>query len=250
MRNFGLTCLALVIILGFGFLIAEAKVTTFTIAGSTSVQPIIEMLAQEYMAQHSQIRINVQGGGSSAGVKAAATGTAEIGMASRQLHPEEKGLWEFTLAYDGIAVIVHPTNPITNLTTEQIHDIFSGAITDWSQVGGKPGPINVITREEGSGTRAAFEELVLKKKPIVAKAIVQGSTGAVKATIAHDPSSIGYISLAAADQTIKILKDDIKRPFLLLCTARPTGAVANFIEWLRTSEAMDIITAEGLVPVK
>ena len=250
MRNFGLACLVLVIILGLGFLIAEAKVTTFTIAGSTSVQPIIEILAQEYMALHPQTRINVQGGGSSAGVKAAATGTAAIGMASRQLHPEERKLWKFTLAYDSIAVIVHPTNPIANLTTEQIHDIFNGEITDWSQVGGKPGPINVITREEGSGTRSAFEELILKKKPIIANAIVQGSTGAVKATISRDPSSIGYISSAIADQTIKILKDNINRPFLLLCATKPSGAVADFISWLRTPEAIAILTAEGLVPVK
>lgn len=236
-----------------------------TAAGSTSVQPIMEMLAQEYMATHRGLRINVQGGGSSAGVKAAATGTAQIGMASRELKPSEKGLWEFVLAYDGIAVVTHPSNPVANLTLDQIKGIFTGQITNWAEVGGTDAPIHLVNREAGSGTRGAFEELVLDGELFAEDAIIQGSTGAVKTTVAMDPDAIGYISLAAQDKSVKAVTVDgvqatvanissktykIARPFNILCKEEPSGEVADFINWFRSTEAEEMLVEEGLVPVK
>ncbi len=243
----------------------KAQFIAFTAAGSTSVQPIVEMLAQEYMAAHRNIRINVQGGGSSSGVKAAQTGTAELGMASRELKESEKGLWEFILAYDGIAVVVHPTNTVSDLSLEQIEKIFSGEISNWSQVGGPDAAINVINREAGSGTRSAFEEIVLNGKNFVEDAIIQGSTGSVKTSVAMDPNAIGYVSLASLDDLVKTLLIDqvaatndnisnktypIARPFILMAKAKPTGAVAEFLAWLESDEATQILIEEGLVPVK
>lgn len=236
-----------------------------TIAGSTSVQPFSEILAEDFMKQHPEVRISVQGGGSTQGIEAAKSGVADIGASSRELKPEEKGLHEFVIAKDGIAVIVHPKNKVEDLSTQQIRDVFAGRITNWSQLGGDKAPITLITREAGSGTRDGFEHLVMNKEPVSDKAIVANSTGAVRTAVAQDVNAIGYISMASLDQTVKALKIEgvapsrgtisqgkypISRPFIYVTASEPQGLAKAFIDFVLSEEGQRILENEGLVKAK
>ena len=237
-----------------------------TVNGSTSVQPLADELAKAFKAKNPNATIDVQGGGSGVGIKSATDGVVDIGMSSRDLKTEEKSLKEFKIAVDGIAVLVNPTNGITNLTMEQIKKIYTGEITDWKDVGGKAGKITVVSREEGSGTRGAFIELTgvevkegdNKIDKTVASAITQGSTGAVMTTVAGDPNAIGYASFGSAkDKTdIKLISVDgkacteeniyageykISRPFLMLTNAEPTGLSKSFLDFILSPEGQEVV---------
>ncbi|WP_368293336.1 phosphate ABC transporter substrate-binding protein PstS family protein [Dehalobacter sp. TBBPA1] len=245
---------------------AQTESAEITIAGSTSVQPISEALTEAFMAKNPNIKVNVQGGGSGAGIKAAQEGTADIGSSSRELKPEETGLTETIICKDGVAIVVNSKNAVKDLSIEQIKKIYSGKITNWKEVGGANQTINVITREAGSGTRGAFEELVMgKDNPISDKAIVQNSTGAARTSVAGDVNAIAYISMASIDDTVKavtvegieanaenVLNDSykIQRPFLYLTKAAPAGAVKTYIDFVMSDEGQSIIQKEGLVLVK
>jgi len=177
-----------------------------TVTGSTSVTPFAEHLAELYQHAHAGVAINIQGLGSSAGIRAALDGVAEIGMSSRHLEPDEASqLDQIVIARDALAVIVNPDNPITGLSTAQIQGIFGGRIRSWDAVGGPALPITVVGREAGSGTFSAFEELVMKGKPTATLALRQGSNGAIRQIVAQDPNAIGYISLGIVDSTVKAL---------------------------------------------
>ena len=236
-----------------------------TIVGSTSVQPAAEALATEYMKKNPDVKITVQGGGSSVGIKSVQDGTADIGTTSKNLKDEEsKGLTQWELGKDGIAIVVNKENKVSGLTLEQIKGIFSGEITNWKEVGGSDGEINVIVREEGSGTRDAILEMVLGSKDakFVKEAIVQSSTEAVQQAVAQDPNAIGFISYAAVKDS-KALKVDnvsptvetildgtykIQRPFIFLVKGEPTGAVKAFIDWANGPEGQEILKSEKVVP--
>jgi len=235
----------------------------FIVAGSTSVQPYAEILAEEYMILHTGAEIDIQGGGSSAGITAAKSGIANIGMSSRHLNEEEKSLWSIEIAKDGLGVIVHPSNPIENLTLDQIRKIYSGEIKNWSEVGGNDAKIHIITREEGSGTRSAFAELVMEKTEITAKAIVQDSNGAVKQLIKDDENAIGYVSLGLVDKDVKALHLEgiaanqenilngsytLSRPFLFVALSEPTGETKQFIDFILSPEGQKMLNDEGLIP--
>ena len=138
-------------------------------AGSTSVEPFAELLAEEYMMHYPQIHIYVQGGGSTAGIEAVRTRAAQIGLSSRSLTSGEKDLYAVTIAKDAIAIIVHPKNPVQNLPLEKIIGVFSGKIRNWNELGGYHHPIILVTREEGSGTREAFQKLVMGKEEICSR---------------------------------------------------------------------------------
>ena len=227
------------------------------IAGSTSVQPLSEELAKAFMAKNPKVKINVAGGGSGAGIKAAAEGTADIGASSRELKAEEKKVKEFVIALDGVAVIVHKDNKVADLKIEDVKKIFSGEITDWSKVGGAKGAIHVISREEGSGTRGAFDELVLGKEgKLTEKAIVQNSTGAVRTAVATDKNAIGYISLGSLNDEIKALKINgveataanvknnsykISRPFIYMTPKEPAGIVKAYIDYVLSAEGQELV---------
>ncbi|MEN6390986.1 MAG: phosphate ABC transporter substrate-binding protein [Syntrophomonas sp.] len=239
---------------------------TITIAGSTSVQPFSEVLAEKFMEKNPKVKVNVQGGGSGQGITAATSGAAQIGSSSRDLTVQEKApLVETKIAMDGIAVVVNPANPVANLTADQIKNIFLGNIENWNELGGPDATITVVSREEGSGTRSAFEELLLDKQPAVKTAIVQASTGAVKTTIAGDKNAIGYDSLAAVDSTIKALKIDgvdasavnvkngsykASRPFIYLTKGQPEGVSKAFIDFVMSGEGQQIMSQQGAIPVK
>ena len=235
----------------------------FIVAGSTSVQPYAEILAEEYMILHPGTEIDIQGGGSSAGITAAKSGVANLGMSSRHLNDEEKSLWSVEIAKDGLGVIVHPSNPINNLTLDQIRKIYSGEIKSWSEVGGTNSKIHLITREEGSGTRSAFTELVMEKTEITLKAIVQDSNGAVKQLVKDDENAIGFISLGLVDNNVKALHlDDVvasqenilngsyklSRPFLFVSLSPPTGQAKEFLDFVLSPEGQKMLSDEGLIP--
>jgi len=235
----------------------------FIVAGSTSVQPYAEILAEEYMILQPGTEIDIQGGGSSAGITAAKSGVANLGMSSRHLNDEEKSLWSVEIAKDGLGVIVHPSNPINNLTLDQIRKIYSGEIKSWSEVGGTNSKIHLITREEGSGTRSAFTELVMEKTEITLKAIVQDSNGAVKQLVKDDENAIGFISLGLVDNNVKALHlDDVvasqenilngsyklSRPFLFVSLSPPTGQAKEFLDFVLSPEGQKMLSDEGLIP--
>jgi len=236
-----------------------------TLAGSTSVQPIAELLGEHYMATHRGSVINVQGGGSSAGIQAALSGAADIGMSSRNLKPEETGLQATVMARDAIVLVVNRDNPVRALTTEQVRGIFSGRTRAWAEVGGTGRRLTFITREEGSGTRGAFEDLVMKKEEISSDAIVEDSTGAARAIVESDPQAIAYISFGMVTPGIVPLTLDgvtpsaeavhsgryhLARPFLLLTRGAPSGPAAAFIEYVLSPEAQALVTQEGYVQAR
>ncbi len=233
------------------------------VAGSTSIQPFADRWAKVFMGKHPGLAVNVQGGGSSAGIQAAKSGAAAIGMSSRELKPDEKDLTEIVIARDGLAIIVHPGLPLRGLTLQEVKSIFAGEIRNWKGLTGQDKEIDVVTREEGSGTRGAFQELVMGKNTrITRSAIVEDSNGTVREIVASDPFSIGYISLGLVSDRVKALDlDGIKaseeniltkqyrlvRPFLFLTKGPASGPVKDFIDFVLSPEGQGLIKKEGLI---
>ena len=177
------------------------------IAGSTSVQPLSEAMSEVYMEENPDVTVEVQGGGSGQGIKSIEDGIADIGSLSREVGEDEKGSIseEYVIAKDGVAVIVNADVNVDDLSLEQIKGIYTGEITNWSEVGGDDAEITVVSREEGSGTRGAFTEItgvtVDDVDNTTKDALVQPSTGAVKETVSTTPNSIGYVSLGSLDDS-------------------------------------------------
>jgi len=236
---------------------AGAVAGTIEVGGSTSVVPAMELLMAAYTSSNPNARINIHSTGSSDGIRNAGT-LYQLGMTSRELTPAElgMGLNQRLFAVDGVAVIVHQSSPVTNLTVAQIYGIYTGAITDWSQVSGaKSGPIAVVTREEGSGTRTAFEEIVGFPGRLRAGAVEGPSTGAVRSNVAGNPNAIGYISIGSIDGTVRAINVNgvaptaanmaagtygIARPFILLYRDLD-AASRSFLNWIMGSEGQAIV---------
>lgn len=226
------------------------NVTTITMAGSTTVQPLAQALADDFTSNRTDVEITVAGGGSSVGVSSAAAGTVDIGMASRELKQSEKtlGLVEHVIGRDAIVIVCSASfaGNVTGLTTNQTRDIFSGNITNWAEVGGGNVAIQVYAREEGSGTRAAFEEIVMKGANITGDALLFPSNGALRTAVAGDPTGVGFLSMGYLDSSISAFDIDgveatlanakngtypVIRPLLFLTLGAPTGKVAEFINF-------------------
>jgi len=233
-----------------------------SVVGSTSVEPFAEALAEEYMIHHQQEKIFVQGGGSSAGIQAVRTGAAEVGMSSRNLLDSEKDLVAVPIIYDAIAVIVHPDNPLKGLTLEQVRKIFSAELTRWNELGGRKHPITLVTREEGSGTREAFQKMIMGSTEISLSALVQDSNGAIRQVVADDRNAIGYISLGLVNERVRALAIDeieasveniqqrrykIVRPFLFVFKSSPQGLARNFLDYILSPAGQKLLVQEGLV---
>jgi len=242
--------------------------TKLQLAGSTSVQPHAEALAKAFQANNSGVQVYVQGGGSSAGVTAVGTGTAAIGMSSANLSQSQlsqyPNLKPVPIAVDGIAVIVNPQNTVNNLTLNQTRDIFTGNITNWNQVGGSNAKINVVNREEGSGTRDGIQKIVLKGGNFGSGGITQSSTGAVRSYVAGYPNAIGYISFAEVDNSVKALSIDgvaptydtiangtypIQRDLLFVTNGDPSGNTKAFIEFTLSPAGQAILKADNEVSI-
>jgi phosphate transport system substrate-binding protein len=231
-------------------------------AGSTSVQPFAEILAEDYMKLNAGLTVDVQGGGSAAGILAAESGTADIGMSSRSLIGDETKLWSVEIARDGLALIVNPKNPVSSLSLAQARDIYAGSLKNWSELGGGNSRIHVVAREDGSGTRGSFESMVMGKTQIAATSIVQDSNGAVRQVVASDPDAIGFLSLGLVDKTVKAVELEgvaatrenvlngtygLSRPFLFVSKEQPTGHAEQFVEFTLSAEGRRILDAEGLI---
>lgn len=254
---------------------SAAAVTALNVVGSSSVSPLAEAEAENFLVVDPSIEVDVQSVGSSAGIKAAIDGTADVGMSSRALKGDEKsaGLKEFVIALDGIAVVVHPDNPVTSLTKEQILAIFTGEIANWKDVGGNDAPIVVISREEGSGTRTAFEEITklqlerdgLKISGLTRKAIITDGNGSVKQNVALKKNGIGYVSVGSLDKSIKAVKVDgvlpseetiknktylISRPFILLTKGEPSPAARAFIDFCLSDAGQKLVEEHFSIPVR
>jgi phosphate transport system substrate-binding protein len=238
---------------------------TITEGGSTTVQPLAQALADEFMSNHSDVSITIAGGGTAAGIKGADEGTFDIGGASRELKSGEPALVTHLLAKDGIGIITSKSNAVTGLTKAQVIGIFKGTITNWKDVGGANHSITVFVRETGSGTRTAFQELVMGSENITNSALQQTSSGAIKQAVAGDSNAIGFESLAYVDSSIKALnidgvaatqanaKDDtypIVRPLYFLTKEEPTGLVKDFIDFCQSTEGQAIVAENGYIAVK
>ena len=246
---------------------AAALTGTVATDGSTSMEKVIGALGESFMEANSGVNFTYNPTGSGTGITAVSEGRCDIGLSSRALKDDEKasGLVETVLAYDGIAVIVNPANGVEDLSLEQIAKIYTGEITNWSEVGGSDAEIVLIGREAGSGTRSGFEEIVdVKDKCQYRQELT--STGDVIAAVSQNPDAIGYASLASVKDSVKALKVAgvapseetvkdgtylIQRPFVLVTKEGVTlSPVAQaFFDYATGGEANDIITAAGVVPV-
>ena len=237
--------------------------------GSTSMEKVIGALSEQFMADNSGVTVTYDPTGSGAGIEAASNGSADIGLASRALKDEEKagGLTETVVALDGIAVIVNADSKVADLTVEQIGKIFTGEITDWSEVGGDAGTISCIGREAGSGTRDGFESITGTKDTCKLDQELT-STGGVIEAVASNPNAIGYASLSAVEgkNTVKavtvggvacteetVLNGSyaIQRPFVLVTKTGEnlSPAAQAFFDYATSSAASQLIKAAGAVPV-
>ncbi|MDD1763887.1 MAG: phosphate ABC transporter substrate-binding protein [Methanobacteriaceae archaeon] len=261
-----LVLILIIAVAAYNTISTENQYERIDVAGSTSVQPVAEALAQEYMKAHPKVKINVQGGGSGLGIRSVSQGIIAIGTSSKELKADEKGsLKEFVIGKEGIVIAVNLQNSVDDLNKEELRAIFTGNISNWKELGGPDAPINVVIREDGSGTRKAFEDLVMKKTDKVkSNAIVQTSTESIKLAVEQDPNAIGYISLAHMSSNVKAVKLDgiypsletildgsyeLQRPFLFLTNGEPQGAIKDFIDWCLSSEGQKIVEEEKIVPV-
>ena len=250
----------------------EAPVTlsgSVSTNGSTSMEKVIGTLSEQFMADNSGVTVTYDPTGSGAGIEAASNGSADIGLASRALKDEEKasGLTETVVALDGIAVIVNADSKVADLTVEQIGKIFTGEITDWSEVGGDAGTISCIGREAGSGTRDGFESITGTKDACKLDQELT-STGGVIEAVAGNPNAIGYASLSAVEgkNTVKAVTVGgvacteatvldgsyaIQRPFVLVTKTGEnlSPAAQAFFDYATSSAASQLIKAAGAVPV-
>jgi phosphate transport system substrate-binding protein len=259
-----LTAVVATLVLGVGCQKEDELMGTITEAGSTTVQPVAEKLALEFMNLHPNVNILISGGGSGEGVKQAAAGSVDLGAASRRLKADEPQLVTHLLGFDGIAVIVHASNPIKGLTMEEVAKIFSGEITDWSQVGAPAGKITIISRElnSDSGTLVTFQEMVMKTSKITGTAVFEPSNQDIKAKVSTTPAAIGYLSVGLLGSGIKALDINgiactletcktntypVVRPLYFLTKAQPEGIVKSFIDFCTSKDGQKIVADEGYI---
>lgn len=238
-----------------------------TFAGSTTLQPLVAKVGDAFQTINPQVTLDIAAGGSVVGIQAVHDGSVDIGMASRALTAEEsEGITQYQVATDVIAIIVHPDNPVENLTIEQLYDIYMGNITNWSEVGGQEGAIVPVTRETSSGTRGAFDELVLEKQEPAAPALRTAVTaGDMAAWISSDVSAIGYVGFGNLDSSLKaigingVMPSDstaadgsypLTRPLILLTGPLSQPLANEFINFALSTDGQKLVEEFGWVPVK
>jgi phosphate transport system substrate-binding protein len=236
-----------------------------TVAGSTAFQPFAEKLADQYMNTHPEVSITIQGGGSALGIQSALSGAAQVGMADLVKLPEEAAsLKNIIVARDGIAVVVHPSNGVKGITTDQVRGIFSGTIKNWKELGGSDHEISVISREAGSGTRSSFEKII-GNMTLTKDALIQDSNGTIRETVANDSFAIGYLSHGLINEKIKAISVDgascvekdivagrypLVRPVFLVYSPTLSPAGQAFLDYLLSEEAQVLIHKNGLIRAK
>jgi len=239
---------------------------TLDIAGGTAHIPVMKEAAKRIMTANPKIRITVAGGGSGVGIQKAGEGLAQIGNAGRPLSDEEKerfGLASTPFAVDGVAVVVHPSREVRDLTTAQVLDIFAGRITDWSELGGEAGGINLYGRDEASGTRSVFWKKALKKGEIAKATNIVTSNGAMKTAVSNDPRAIGYLSIGHVSEKVAAVAIDgvepsqenaksgaykVTRLLFMNTKGESQGLTRAFVDYILSEEGASIIRDCGYIP--
>ena len=263
-----LACLILTLIVP----ISQAGEGQLVVQGSTTVLPIAQAAAEVFMQNNSQANISVRGGGSGNGIAALIEGTCDIADASRPMKVKEillcqkKGVSPVphVVAMDGIAVIVHSSNPIQGLNMEEIKDIYTGKITNWKELGGKNLKIVVVSRDSSSGTFETFETIILKGKKVIPESLAQASNQTVATVISTTKGAIGYVGLGYISNTVKALqvngvipeqetvvsgKYPISRPLYMYTDGAPQGVAKDFLEFICSEEGQKIVEEQGFVPL-
>ncbi len=241
---------------------------TITVSGSTSVGTLMEKEAEKFKKDNSVIDVEINKIGSSAGIKDAINGDVEIGMSSRNLKDEEiaEGLVEVEIAFDGMAVITSKNNKIDSLTLSEVKDIYRGKITNWKDVGGEDSPIVVVSRQDGSGTRDTFQEIVgYTSEELYKESVIDDGSGDIKTTVAGNDNAIGFISFRHIDDSINAIKiDDIapnaenvkngeyklSRPFLLVYKEENLKESGDkLIDFILSKEGQNIVEESGLIRI-
>jgi len=252
--------------------ITHAAGSEITIKGSTTILPVAQVASEVFMEKNPGIRISVQGGGSGVGIASLLDRTTDIATSSRKIKPQEMekaratGLNpnEIPIALDGIAVIVHPTNPVKSLTKAQIKDIYTGKLSNWSELGGKNAKIVVVNRDTSSGTYEAFEVLALNKEKVRPDALSAASNQGVAQTVSQTPGAIGYIGhgyltpkvkpvavdkVECTKQAIQAEKYPLSRYLYVYTNGKPAGNVKKFVDFVLSREGQKLVEEEGFVDV-
>ena len=244
-----------------------------TVEGSTTVLPITQKAAEEFMKKNKDADIVIRGGGSGVGMASIVDGTCDIAAASRAVKASElekaakkgRDLVAHVIAMDGISHILHPSNPVKGLTREQIKKIYTTRVRNWKEIGGPDLRIVVISRDSASGTFEAFSELVLDKKKVRPDAIMQASNQSIASIVARTPGAIGYVGLGYVTDAVKAVAVDgvmpdkeavirnkysISRPLFLYTVGKPEGLVKEFIDFVKGPEGRRIVEEQGFVALK
>jgi phosphate transport system substrate-binding protein len=241
---------------------------TVKIAGGTAHIPVIKEAAKRIMTRYKDIIITVAGGGSGVGIKQVGEGLVDIGNSGRKPKPEEIERYDLRMykwAVDGVGVVVNPANPVKSLTKDQLKDIFSGKINNWTALGGADHAITLYTRDESSGTREVFWKTAIDKGDISTGALFVPSNGAMKTAVAKDPYAIGYVSVGHMDksvipvaldgitptlETVKNGQYKVARGLYSNTKGEPKGLTQLVIEYLFTPEGQKIVADKGFIPIK
>lgn len=252
---------------------SSAFASQIVIDGSTTLLPFVQAAAEAFMVENPDVRIVVSGGGTGNGIKALLDGTTQIADASREMKPSEwaearsRGIkpQAHVVAYDCVVPIVHPQNPVSNLTLDQLKRIYTGRISRWNQVGGFYRPIAVIGRDTSSGTFEVWEEKILNKELVTPRSLVAASSGAMIQTVSTNPLAIGYDSLGYVDRSVKALKINgiaasaqtarsgtfpTARKLLMYTNGTPLGDVKRFIDYLVGPEGQVFVKKAGFIPLR
>jgi phosphate transport system substrate-binding protein len=274
MKKLGIV-VTLIVLIGaaWGFLRAKSNDTNIeklVLTGSSTVAPLAAEIGKRFESLHPNVRVDVQTGGSSRGVSDARAGLADIGMASRSLKDDEKDLQSFTIALDGISIILNKANPVQSLNKQQIIDIYTGKTLNWKAVGGNDAPITVINKAEGRSTLELFLHYFGLKNTDVKPQVVIGDNQQGIKTVVGNPDAIAYVSVGTAEYeasqgaAIKLLPLEgkeasvenvrnrsfpLSRPLNLVTRGQPVGLAKDFIEFSQLPQVNDLIEAQYFVPV-
>ena len=269
-----LSLFKIIVVLTVLFLIAGTPVfaASIVIKGSTTVLPIAQKAAEDFMKMNADISISVSGGGSGNGIKAIIDGTCDIADSSRFIKDKEIKLAQergvlpvpHRVALDCVVPIVHPSNPVSDLSTDRLKDIYTGKIRNWEELGGPDKPIVIISRDTSSGTYEVWNKKVLKKEKVTPKALLQASNGAVAQAVAKNKFAIGYIGIAYMNENVKPLKVNgvegnattalngtfpVSRPLFMFTNGWPKGDTMAFINFLVSPAGQKVVAEVGYVPI-
>ncbi len=245
---------------------------SITIQGSTTVNPVSQITAEAFMDQYPHINISIRGGGSGTGLAALVDDAVELAQSSRFIREDEvrraveNGVYPVPhrIAMDGIAVVVHPDNPVNELTLDELQAIFSAEITCWSELGGPNQEITIVSRDSASGTFGVFNDIVLRDRRLAPTALTQASNAAISTTVAETPGGIGYVGLGYLSERLQaVFVDGVKpdnttvssgeypiaRPLFFFTNGWPEGSVASYISFVLSPAGQELIEQQGFVPL-